>query len=257
MKAFLERTRITSPPRFDASSAPLSKPVGLKLAGTALYALAGIQLKRHKSTECGLELRVGQLRNEKQSGDHLSTRQRFLVALWQRQTWTFNSPSRMVPGPGGVGAMKKMEAETMKTLHSFVAGFRPASLISARRIAFPLLVLSAGLVMVQPCASAPLELFEETGSLNTACYFHTATLLRNGKVLVAGGYGLNGESLTSAELYDPASGTWTATGSLVAARSLHTATLLPNGKVLVAGGYNSIVGRLASVELYDPASETW
>ena len=74
-----------------------------------------------------------------------------------------------------------------------------------------------------------------TGSLGTARYDHTATLLPSGKVLVAGGQN-NGRHLSSAELYDPASGTWTATGSLGTARHAHTATLLPSGKVLVAGG---------------------
>ena len=64
--------------------------------------------------------------------------------------------------------------------------------------------------------------------------FHSATLLPNGKVLVAGGY--NGSTLASAELYDSASGSWTRTGSLANERDNHTATLLPNGKVLVAGG---------------------
>ena len=63
---------------------------------------------------------------------------------------------------------------------------------------------------------------------------HTATLLPNGKVLVAGGY--NFSYPASAELYDPATGTWTTTGSLNTARYVHTATLLPNGQVLVAGG---------------------
>ena len=60
--------------------------------------------------------------------------------------------------------------------------------------------------------------FDNTGSLNTARELHTATLLPNGKVLVAGGQNNSGY-LTSAELYDPASGTWTATGSLNTARS--------------------------------------
>ena len=90
--------------------------------------------------------------------------------------------------------------------HALIAGLRPASLILARRIAFPLLLLGAGLVLVPPCAAAPLA-FENTGSLITARYFHTATLLPNGNVLVAGGF--NGDDyrgLASAELYDPASG---------------------------------------------------
>src|SRR5206468_8950156 len=83
-------------------------------------------------------------------------------------------------------------------------------------------------------ADAPFT-FDNTGTLATARQVHTATLLPNGKVLVAGGLGPSGD-LASAELYDPASGTWSATGSLVTVRYGHTATLLPNGKVLVAGG---------------------
>ena len=95
-----------------------------------------------------------------------------------------------------------------------------------------------------------------TGSLATGRYAHTATLLPNGRVLVAGSWGDEG-ILASAELYDPASGTWTATGSLATARNLHTATLLPNGKVLVAGGQGIDYNPTASAELYDLVSGTW
>jgi hypothetical protein len=93
-----------------------------------------------------------------------------------------------------------------------------------------------------------------TGSMASARSGHTATLLPNGKVLVAGGQG-NGP-LATAELYDPASGTWSATGSMTTPHYNHTATLLPNGKVLVAGGYTYNV-LIATAELYDPALGTW
>ena len=81
--------------------------------------------------------------------------------------------------------------------------------------------------------------------------YTAAMLLPNGKVLVTGGETTHGCvcSLSSAELYDWASGTWSATGSLGTARAIHTATLLLNGQVLVAGGYNNS-GRVASAELY-------
>ena len=94
----------------------------------------------------------------------------------------------------------------------------------------------------------------DTGSLSRGREFHTATLLPNGKVLVAGGRGFGLVELASAELYDPATGTWSATGSLNTARYDHTATLMRNGMVLVAGGNP---GELDSAELYDPATGTW
>src|SRR5947207_15254037 len=110
-----------------------------------------------------------------------------------------------------------------------------------------LLLSTAAALLGAPLATqgGPVNFFI-TGSLATARNGHTATLRPNGKVLVAGGQ--NGNSiLTSAELYDPASGTWSATGSLATARAFHTATLLPNGKVLVAGGGNN------SEKLHAPA----
>ena len=140
--------------------------------------------------------------------------------------------------------------------HALIAGLRPAGLILARRIAFPLVLLGAGLALIQPCAGQS-GTWEETGSLATQHTQHTATLLSNGKVLVAGGLDKRTRVLASAELYDLASGTWTATDNLATARFNHTATLLPDGKVLVAGGEDVSFIALASAELYDPATGTW
>jgi len=80
-----------------------------------------------------------------------------------------------------------------------------------------------------------------TGSLITARGGHTATLLPNGKVLAAAGFSVNYPypCLSSAELYDPATGTWATANNLAHVRSGHTATLLPNGNVLVAGGFGA------------------
>jgi hypothetical protein len=96
-------------------------------------------------------------------------------------------------------------------------------------------------------------------SLTTARYYHTATLLNNGMVLIAGGIGLLSDGfdgpLVATELYDPTGGGFTPTGSLNTARELPTATLLNNGMVLVAAGYN-FSGPLTSAELYEPATLT-
>jgi hypothetical protein len=101
-----------------------------------------------------------------------------------------------------------------------------------------------------------LVVFSRTGSMNVVADATTATLLPNGKVLVTDGEGGATGYLASAELYDPATGTFTTTGSLAVARQSPTATLLGNGEVLIAGGWGAD-GPLASAELYDPATGTF
>jgi hypothetical protein len=90
-----------------------------------------------------------------------------------------------------------------------------------------------------------------THTLNTARSGHTATLLADGSVLIAGGVTTGSTTLASAELYDPVAQTFTAVHPMNEARSGHTATLLANGQVLIAGGVD------ASAELYDPVSQSF
>ncbi len=102
-----------------------------------------------------------------------------------------------------------------------------------------------------------------TGSLGTPRRAHTATLLANGKVLVAGGREFLGNSppswrgIEGAELYDPATGRWSATGSLSTPRGGHLAVRLTNGKVLVVGGDNGYDIGVTTAEIYDPETGTW
>jgi len=126
---------------------------------------------------------------------------------------------------------------------------------------------STGVAAGQPGAASVLqtaELFDpvtgtfaSVGSLLAPRERHTATLLSNGEVLIAGGSNLIQLAPPSlpagAEIFHPASATFTATGSLNVPRDFHTATLLKNGKVLIAGGVgnNGIIG---DAELYDPAT---
>ena len=99
-----------------------------------------------------------------------------------------------------------------------------------------------------------------TGAMSVARGFHTATLLADGRVLVASGASLTSGALTlrlSAEIYDPATGSWTGTGGLATARVFHTETLLPNSQVLVTGGSNFLSIIYDTAELYDPATGVW
>ena len=99
--------------------------------------------------------------------------------------------------------------------------------------------------------------FTTTGSMGTGRNMQTATALNDGKVLVAGGEDSNGNALASAELFDPNNRSFTATGSMTTARFGHTATLLNDGKVLIAGGTDPTEPQgesLATAELYDPGT---
>jgi N-acetylneuraminic acid mutarotase len=156
-----------------------------------------------------------------------------------------------------------------------VGSFVSAGNLTDARANHTATLLSSGLVLVAGGANftatnttypASVEIYDPSngiwssaGSIANPRENHTATLLPNGKVLIAGGFIISGSNpvyLSSAELYDPTSNTWSSAGNMVTARDNHTATLLSNGNVLVAGGLNS-GGALASSELYNPTTNSW
>ena len=108
------------------------------------------------------------------------------------------------------------------------------------------------------------------GVLRTAREKHTATLLRDGRVLVAGGDNSNGQYLSSVEFYDPRRNTWSLGPSMLTTRHEQTATLLDDGRVLLVGGEPALseaimTGQSApttpvwppTAEIYDPRTNRW
>jgi hypothetical protein len=156
--------------------------------------------------------------------------------------------------------------------------FSPTGSMNVARVGQTATLLDDGRVLMVggdgpsgPLASAELYdpktgRFSQTGPMATMRISHTATLLPSGQVLITGGAdsdddGLAANILATAELYDPATGTFTPAGSMETRREDQTATLLANGRVLIAGGIDgspppsplmTTITSLASAELYVP-----
>jgi N-acetylneuraminic acid mutarotase len=90
---------------------------------------------------------------------------------------------------------------------------------------------------------------------------HTATLLNDGRVLIAGGTNVRGVATSSSEIFDPKANRWIRAASMTSARVGHAATLLANGNVLITGGATGLgvfpIEAPASAEIYHPASNSW
>jgi N-acetylneuraminic acid mutarotase len=128
---------------------------------------------------------------------------------------------------------------------------------------FPFVFFMITLVLASSCNAVvivynePTSDFSDAGTvgavrrgMSASRAAHTATLLTDGKVLVAGGFADDENALASAEIFDPKTNEFSPASAMNAACSGHSATLLPGGKVLIAGGYNG--NYLDSAEVYDP-----
>lgn len=96
-----------------------------------------------------------------------------------------------------------------------------------------------------------------SGNLLYERYQHTASVLKDGSILVAGGMNLNSLGLITAERYDPVTGIWAEVGRMNRDRSQHSATVLQSGKVLVVGGAQGNTAPMVDVEIFEPLTNTW
>lgn len=204
-----------------------------------------------------------------------------LLTLWTNEIFGPNRKIAAYWQSGLMDALKGIDMEAAVQAETFLVNSCP---MSDGRAAYTVTLLPSGKELIAggylrsyvPSVTnrelSKAEIYDpnsrewtETGQMNTARCGHRATLLRDGKVLIEGGFSFGAveppHTLASAEIYDPATGKWTATGEMNNARLNHTATLLSDGKVLVDGGSNpDVVGHFTSVsskELYDPATGRW
>ncbi len=176
---------------------------------------------------------------------------------------------------GSLGRLCAEVFEPANSAFSVVRGFSlipapgPQSSASATLLNDGRILLAGGMPPDTSATVAAAALFDPatntftaTGSLTISRERHTSVLLANGKVLIVGGdtkaSGGTETPTYTAELYDPATGTFTLVGSMLQQRTGFTATLLPNGKVLIAGGQVGGAATLfGSAELFDPSTNSF
>jgi hypothetical protein len=214
-------------------------------------------------------------------GTFASGSQRLASVTWNSADMNGAQISNDAGNPGAAVSEKSSSLTTTPVSITAASGtvsgstmlnLRPPGFVTTGAMAIPReffgsVILNSGLVLVMNGdgglgTPAPAELydpatgtFSETGSPLQKRYDFTATVLKNGMVLIVGGF--TSSALGSAELYNPATGGFSPTGALHTARYNHTATLLQDGTVLIAGGYADSNTELVSAELYNPASGTF
>ncbi|MBI4721774.1 MAG: T9SS type A sorting domain-containing protein [Candidatus Stahlbacteria bacterium] len=173
----------------------------------------------------------------------------------------------IVGGENSVGPIKDCELYNYDLDEIMITG--PLSVGRTKHTAILLaspshLVLAAGGKNSAGVAIKSCELYDvipETwnftlGEMSVARFNHSATLLKDGRVLVTGGQPSDVAYTNTCEIYSPTSNTWTNTGPMATARAFHSAVLLFNGKVLAIGGENSS-GAISSCEIWDPGTGNW
>jgi len=117
-----------------------------------------------------------------------------------------------------------------------------------------------GLNCVPTPLPQPSNTWQSVGPMTAERADHTATLLNDGRVLIAGGFKGNGSTfsvLNSAEIFNPQTNTFTAIDNMTSPRTFHTATLLNDGRVLIIGGQDNNGTTLKSAEVFDPLANSF
>ena len=230
----------------------MNRPTRIALALTALSALFLTGASSPTTTEVGRVVRAASMHDRR--ADHTATLLpdgRVLIAGGMVENGVFlNSAELFDPARGTFVATANMQSRRVGHSATLLPN---GKVLIAGGLAGRVFEGGPGNVATTEIYDPATGHFTLGPSMSTPRAGHAAVLLRNGKVLVAGGAGSDEQDLTSAEIYDPATNKWTATGSMLTARAARSAVVLKDGRVLVTGGGEG--WNLA--EIYDPASGLW